>query len=248
MDRIAVISDIHGNQPALEAVLQDIRRRGIRIICCLGDLVGKGPSPDTAVDLVRGSCQVVVQGNWDDLVNRQSNPLLDWHRERLGPDRLRYLDRLPYSHDFYMSGRKIRLFHASAKGLYHRVQPGHPLEERLAMFENTELVNRDDSSAGHGSPEVIGYGDVHNAFIQHIGGRMLFNAGSVGNPLDMNQAAYAILEGHYGSLQASPFGVQLVRVPYDIELSIRQAEEADMPELAPYARELRTARYRGLPD
>ncbi|WP_438446488.1 metallophosphoesterase family protein [Gorillibacterium sp. sgz5001074] len=247
MDRIAVISDIHGNQPALLAVLQDIRQRGIGRIYCLGDLVGKGPSPDAAVDLVRGSCQVVVQGNWDDLVSRKSDAVLDWHRDRLGPDRLRYLEHLPYSHDFYMSGRKIRLFHASAKGLYHRVQPGHPLEERMAMFDHTELVDRGSSSGESSAPDVVGYGDVHNAFVQHLGRRMLFNAGSVGNPLDMNQAVYAVLEGNFGSLQPAPFGVQLVRVPYDIEGAIRQAEEADMPDLEPYARELRTARYRGLP-
>lgn len=245
MERIAIISDVHGNLPALEAVLRDIGQREIDRIFCLGDLVGKGPSPAEAVDLVREHCEVVVQGNWDDLVSRQRNELLDWHRDRLGPDRLDYLAALPYCHDYRMSGRKVRLYHASAKSLYHRVQPGHPVEERLAMFEET------DATEGSGMlrhPDVVGYGDVHNAFVQHIGGKLLFNAGSVGNPLDMTQAVYAVMEGTYGSEAHSAFGIQLIRVPYDIELAIRQADELGMPELAPYARELRTARYRGLPD
>jgi protein phosphatase len=245
MERIAIISDIHGNLPALEAVLLDIGQRDISRIFCLGDLVGKGPSPGAVVDRIRERCEVVVQGNWDDLVNRNRNELLDWHRERLGEDRLRYLDQLPYCHDFLMSGRKIRLYHASAKGLYHRVQPGHPLEERLAMFGETEATSGSDVFR---DPDVIGYGDVHNAFVQHIRGKLLFNAGSVGNPLDMAQAVYAILEGAYGLEATSPFGVQLVRVPYDIELAVSQAAELAMPELEPYAKELRTARYRGLSD
>ena len=74
---------------------------------------------------------------------------------------------------------------------------------------------------------------------------MLFNVGSVGNPLDMTQASYAILEGTYQSQRADTFAVHLIRVPYDIELAIQQAAEEGMPELEYYANELRTAQYRG---
>lgn len=244
MDRIAVISDIHGNLQALEAVLEDIRSRGIGLIYCLGDLIGKGPQPAEAVDRIRECCSVVVQGNWDEFITKNSNPTLDWHRERLGPERLHYLAALPYSHDLVLSGRRVRLFHASAKGVYHRVQPWDAIEERLAMFSHTDHI----LSEGRDIPDVVGYGDVHNAFVQHLNGRMLFNAGSVGNPLDLPQAAYAVLEGRLEDSRPGPFGLQLIRVPYDIEGAIRTAEEAGMPDLEPYARELRTARYRGLPD
>ena len=65
MEKIAIISDIHGNLPALEAVLHDIKRRGITRIFCLGDLVGKGPSSAEVVDLIKQTCEAVVQGNWD---------------------------------------------------------------------------------------------------------------------------------------------------------------------------------------
>jgi protein phosphatase len=74
---------------------------------------------------------------------------------------------------------------------------------------------------------------------------MLFNVGSVGNPLDVTQACYVILEGTYQSNTDDSFSIQVVRVPYDIEGAIRQAEIALMPELDAYADELRTARYRG---
>jgi diadenosine tetraphosphatase ApaH/serine/threonine PP2A family protein phosphatase len=91
----------------------------------------------------------------------------------------------------------------------------------------------------------VGYGDIHCAFVMHFRQQMLFNVGSVGNPLDMTQASYAILEGRYASQQADIFAVHVIRVPYDIELAIQQAAEADMPELDLYAYELRTAQYRG---
>jgi protein phosphatase len=245
MERIAVISDIHGNMPALDAVENDIRQRGIRRVLCLGDMVGKGPDPDMAVDRVRDLCEVVVQGNWDDFIGKKEDPVLKWHQDRLGSERIHYLSELPFSYDCIMSGRLIRLFHASAKSVYHRVQPWSPSEERLAMFEPVGIWEG-ESSQEERKPDVVGYGDVHNAFVQHLRGKLLFNTGSVGNPLDMPQASYAILEGEWGSENPGAFSVQLVRVPYDIELAIRHAEEANMPELAPYQQELRTAKYRGL--
>jgi protein phosphatase len=79
----------------------------------------------------------------------------------------------------------------------------------------------------------------------HFHQQMLFNVGSVGNPLDMPQASYAILEGRYDSQRADTFAVHVIRVPYDIELAIKQAAEELMPELEPYAHELRTAQHRG---
>jgi protein phosphatase len=246
VERIAVISDIHGNIPALEAVEADIRRRGITRVMCLGDMVGKGPHSEVAVDRIRQMCEVVIQGNWDDFIGKKEDPVLKWHQDRLGPQRIRYLSELPYSYDFMMSGRLIRLFHASAKSVYHRVQPWSTNEELLAMFDPV------GAETGQGSfeerkPDVVGYGDVHKAYIQHLRGRMLFNTGSVGNPLDMPQASYAILEGVWNCESNQPFSVQLVRVPYNIDLAIQQAEELDMPELSAYRQELRTAKYRGLP-
>ena len=65
MERIAVISDIHGNMPAVEAVLEDIKSKSIKRIICLGDLAGKGPSSAEAVDKIKEHCDVVIKGNWD---------------------------------------------------------------------------------------------------------------------------------------------------------------------------------------
>lgn len=243
MERIAIVSDIHGNMTAWNAVLDNIRHRGITRIFCLGDLVGKGPAPAEAVDSVRTTCEQVIRGNWDELVAvNKDNENFTWQAERLGVDRVAYLANLPFSYELRLSGRTIRLVHASPKSVYHRVQPWDELEQRMAMFDAPE------EAAGFGTADIVGYGDVHNAFLQHLNGKMLFNVGSVGNPLDMTQASYCIIEGENSNDAKSAFNLQFVRVPYDIEQEVRAAEQANVPFLDFYIRELRTGVYRGLQD
>lgn len=244
MERIAIISDIHGNMPALAATLADIERRGITHIFCLGDLVGKGPHSDRAVDICRERCEQVIRGNWDDAVatTTSDGPMFRWHREQLGPERCAYLRTLPNVVDFVMSGRRIRLLHASPQGIYHRIHQRDPVEKLETMFESTDFT-------GHGfAPDVVGYGDIHSAYLRTFHHKMLFNVGSVGNPLDLPLACYAILEGAPGNGAAAPLSINLVRLPYDVERAIREAADEGMPGLEPYAKELRTPRYRGSPD
>jgi protein phosphatase len=241
MDRIALISDIHGNVPALQAVLHDIERRRIQRIFCLGDLVGKGPHSEKVVDICLGVCERTIKGNWDDAlaITETDNPTLQWHQRRLGDTRLAALRDLPTTIEFVMSGKRIRLFHASQKSVHYRVRQRDPVEKLLAMFDNTEFTGYTFT------PDVVGYGDIHEAYLRSFLGKTLFNVGSVGNPHDTPQAAYGILEGSYGGEVEDCLSIHLTRVPYDIELAIQQARDENMPSLEPYVQELRTAEYRG---
>ncbi|MEK5061624.1 MULTISPECIES: metallophosphoesterase [unclassified Paenibacillus] len=253
MERIAIVSDIHGNMTAWTAVLADMRHRGITRIFCLGDVVGKGPNPEACLDSVRAHCEVVVRGNWDELVaKRQEGLHFEWHADRLGQERLSYLSSLPFSCHFRLSGRSIRLVHASAVSVYHRVQPWDSIEERLGMFApiaaSIEELEQD-------VPDVVGYGDVHNAYLQHISGKVLFNAGSVGNPLDIPEASYCILEGtnltmgQFGEKSSSSdaaFNIQFIRVPYRIEEEVQIALNSGAPDMDLYINEIRTGVYRGI--
>jgi predicted phosphodiesterase len=243
MERAAVISDLHGNVTAFEAVLADLRRRDISTVYNLGDVAGKGPRGSECVRLSRLHCAATVRGNWDDFLPSSTPEWRDdagwwWHNELTQEDR-QWLQALPLFHDITLSGRRIRMFHASAKSVYHRVHSTHTDEDFEGMFAATELTGRGPA------PDVVCYGDIHDAYVSTYRSRTLVNVGSVGNPLDEPQACYVILEGEEDGGRSAPFGIQFVRVAYDIEAEIAIAGEVGMPALEAYAVELRTAIYRG---
>lgn len=242
MDKVAIISDIHGNMQAFETVLDDIQRRGIDLIYCLGDLAGKGPDGDLTIDLIREKCQVVVRGNWDTMMAESTNPSMAWWHERLGVDQRRYLHKLPNVYDFLISGKRIRLYHASHIHEFHRILAYSPYTLHRAMFTNTAFTG-----FNHPEPDIVGYGDIHAAFMlsPYDTRKLLFNVGSVGNPLDIPLATYAIMTGHLDSEKEGHVGIDFIRLPYDIEGAIQRAKDLNMPEIEAYANELRTAVYRG---
>jgi len=238
MERIAIISDIHGNMPALEAVLADIKNRSMERIFCLGDLAGKGPSSAEVVDIIREYCEVVIKGNWDYYLSEQEdNEVLRWHQKKLGVERLKYMKELPIYKEFYISGKLLRLCHASPNDLFHRVYLSTEQSQRMKLFEATPTLNLE--------ADVVGYGDIHGAHIDNFRGKTIFNVGSVGNPLDIIQASYGIIEGELDDRDERPLAISLVRVPYDIELASDQANSSDMPEKQEYINELKTAIFRG---
>ena len=104
MERIAIFSDIHANLTALEAVLEDISKRKIDKIICLGDLVYKGVSPSEVIDLVKEKCDIVLRGNCDAYIgNRDALEKKYWTRLKIGEERAEYLRNLPIFHEFYLS-------------------------------------------------------------------------------------------------------------------------------------------------
>ncbi len=241
VDHIAVLSDVHGNLHALKAVLADIRQRGIEVIYCLGDLAGKGPRGAEVVDLCREACAGIVRGNWDDgLAQPQDNPDIQWYQRQLGDERRAYLKQLPNTIDFTLSGQRVRLFHASPISEHHRVHQRISDAERAQMFLNTDFTGYDQPE-----PTLVGYGDIHDAYVTTLyeHPKTLFNAGSVGNALDVPLATYVILHGHLERAQRG-FSVEIVRLEYDVEGAIADAAAMGMPQLAPYAVELRTGVYR----
>ena len=104
MDRIAIISDVHANITALNAVLDDIHSRGISRIFCLGDSVTKCCNPDLVIDKLRENCEVVLRGNCDESISSPNAKLKSfWSRVKIGEERANYLHNLPVMAEFYMS-------------------------------------------------------------------------------------------------------------------------------------------------
>ena len=235
--RIAFISDIHGNSPALEAVLDDIKTRNVDNIVVLGDLCFRGPDPKKSLRLVQSLHTDVIMGNADEWVIRgirqgevadQAFEIMtkerEWTKERLDGEDLKYLASLPRSVSMTVDGVKINCFHATPADLFEVVLPDasdDTFSEKMFLEE----------------ADIYFYGHIHKAFIRFIGGKTIVNLGSVGLPFDGHpKASYALLETENGTFQTS-----IVKVPYDVEKVIEQLIESDYPNKEFLSRLLRTA-------
>ena len=246
LHRVAVVSDVHGNVTAYEAVLADISRRGIEHVVNLGDVVGKGPRGSECIRITRDHDIPTVRGNWDAFIARDdehpwAHP--QWVHDELTPADRKWLADLPNVYELVLSGQPIRFFHASPVDEFTRVFTPTTEAEHRAFVAQTEFT-------GHGPvPTIVGYGDIHGAYLAVDYGITVFNAGSVGNALDGPGAPYVVLEGSLaGPGEEEPpghVGITFVRVPYDVESEIAVAEGLGMPGAEAYALELREQRYRG---
>lgn len=138
----AVISDIHGNLTALEAVLADIDAKGIKRVVCLGDIIGYGPDPIKCTDIVRKRCEVVICGNHDVAVltqafgfHKYARDAIDWTRKQIKPGtvslppkraRWEFLEGLP---DRYQEGR----------ALYVHGSPRDPVMEYVEEADTVDM-------------------------------------------------------------------------------------------------------------
>lgn len=247
LERIALISDVHGNLGALDAVLADVEARGITRVLNLGDYVGKGPRGREVVDRCRERCEVNLLGNWDDFLpdpdRTHDDEALAWWRDQLGPGQGEWLRSLPFCHDLLVSGRRVRLMHASAHSVHRRVRYAHDGTEFAGQFANTPATV---AAVGDGpQPDVVVFGDSHDPFYEtQFGRRTLVNAGSVGNCMYDPTPLYTILEGVPGTTDPAPFGISFVRVPYDVEAELAHARAVAMPEYDGWEAELRHGVYR----
>jgi hypothetical protein len=178
-------------------------------------------------------------GNWEAFLSTGADGPAAWWWDQLDPDQRIWVAALPFHHDLVLSGRRVRMLHASPQGVFSRVSYRHSQEDYERMFLNTERT-------GDGpEPSCVLYGDIHGTYLQGDDNQTLVNVGSVGNPLDATTASYVVVEGVADSLDPAPFGIQFVRVPFDTEAEIAVAEASGMPEATEYAVELRTGLYRG---
>lgn len=262
MEKIAIISDIHANITALDAVLEDIKNRNIKRIFCLGDLVTKSVNPDLVIDKVRNNCEVVIKGNCDEATSKADLSLPKfWTARKIGKDRCNYLKSLPVSFDFYMSGHLVRLFHASPYSLSHLYNPmfsnkntkysGEELGSAEDLFSNTPFLDKTSSDP---VPDIVGYGHIHTPNILRFKNKTIFNTGSVGMPIEMlnnnpddytntlsTLSSYIILEGYYDSKNLSSISINLVRVAYDVNKEIENVLSSDIPFKDQIIRNLKTA-------
>lgn len=230
MRRIALVADLHGNLPATMALDEDLKRRGLTDIWCLGDIVGKGPNSAETFDWAVQNCQIILRGNWDEGIAQKHFSRNDqFYFDQLGEARMQKLGELPFEHHFMLSGKRIRLLH------------GRPIMKELQSIRDTS-----DNLRWLFEPDfdVVGYADVHRPGYRSLYfPGLLFNTGSVGNALGIPMVQYAILQGEDGSTPA-PFDITFVSIPYDNEQAIRDAENTPgFPNIESYIKEIRHGEY-----
>ncbi|MBA3445295.1 MAG: metallophosphoesterase family protein [Gemmatimonadales bacterium] len=243
--KYALISDIHANLPALEAVLDDVGRKlDVGATYHLGDLVGYAPWPNETVALVRDGKISGVAGNYDSTVGadykhcgcRYEDPKQEelshisysWTRQHVSPETKAFLAGLPFRIDLlpgggHVSGPRVILVH------------GTPTFNTLYWTEDRpdDFCLKMAALAGAKAGDVIVFGHTHISWHREVGGIHLVNTGSVGRPKDGDwRAGYVLLTTGSGVV-----GVQNVRVEYDVERTMRGIQESGLPgDFAEYLR------------
>lgn len=260
--KIAVISDIHSNYQALVSVLDDIEKRNVDKIICLGDIIGKGVHSKECIKLIKEKCEVVLQGNCDEVFSKNYDTLdnvsdidkarIKWNQSMLDSNDRSYLQQLPFCFEFYMGGNLVRLFHAHPTSKCKLVITHNSLQDKFNMFEPTS-----NTCSNHVADIVI-YGHTHQQYMDRFYNKTIINTGSVGNPVDVirnenkdssflatTSANYLIIEGDYGSHEyGSGISFQFLKVPYDIDKEL-EMEHLNL-EKDDYRLELTMGKYRDM--
>lgn len=235
--RLALISDVHGNLPALEAVLADIDSRDVAGLYHLGDLVGYGPWPDEVVALLRTRGIAGIAGNYDSTVAagykhcgcryedaRQeslSHLSFTWTCAHVSAATKAWLGALPFRLDVrplggHVAGPTLTLVH------------GNPVLNTVYWTEDrpdrfcTEMAARAGARAG----DIVAFGHTHRPWQRVVAGIQFVNTGSVGRPKDGDwRAGYVLLE-----VGAGEPVVEFVRVEYDLARAAAAIRASELPD------------------
>ena len=230
-----MITDVHANLPALEAVLGAIERAELDAVYCGGDLVGYGPHPNEVCALIEGRASPTIYGNYDYAIGRDLEDCgcayVDRHDRELGEQSIAwtlehtderskaFMRGLPFDLRFELGDNRVRLVH------------GSPRKVNEYLFEDKPARTFERIAAG-ADCDVLVFGHTHQPWIHEYGGVLFVNCGSVGKPKDGDpRAAFAVLE-----LAGDRVVANIERVDYDAEAVGRELAAAGLP--AEYADKL----------
>jgi len=236
--RCALISDIHGNLPALEAVIGHIDGRSdVDGIYHLGDLVGYAPWPNEVVGLLRDRGIPGVAGNYDSTTAtdhehcgcRYEDPRQEalshlsysWTRANVSLDTKRWLGGLPFRIDLrplggHTGGPRLILIH------------GNPVLNTVYWTEDRPdaFCAKMADHLGARSGDVVACGHTHKPWRRMVEGIHFVNTGSVGRPKDGDwRAVYVVVE-----MDGEAVAVEFVRVEYDLERAVKAVRESELPD------------------
>lgn len=236
--KYALLSDVHANLPALEAVLADLDGRSdVDAIYHLGDLVGYAPWPDEVVQLLKDRAIPGIAGNYDSTTatdyrhcgcryedarqEELSHLSYEWTRAHVSPATKRHLGSLPFRIDArplggHVAGPRLILLHGNAV-----LNTVYWTEDRPDRFCR-QMAETVSAKAG----DVIAFGHTHKPWHREIEGIHFVNAGSVGRPKDGDpRAGYALI-----LMDGTHVGVEMVRVDYDVARAAEAITASALPD------------------
>jgi len=236
---LAAFSDIHGNNHALEAVLDDIGRHGPDRIVCLGDLVGYGAFPNEVIDRVRADGIPTLVGNYDDGVGfdrdecgcaytdpddiARGDRSLRWTQQTVTHDNKAWLRALPRELRFDLDGHHLLCVHGSPRRINEYLREDRPERSLRRMFADIDA-------------DIVLCGHTHLPYHRQIDGIHLINTGTTGRPRDGDtRVGYALIT------IGDHIRAEFPRIEYDFEAAARAIEATDLPR--EFATTLRTGRY-----
>lgn len=225
--RIGILSDIHGNLPAVERVLEDMYSRDLDAMFCLGDLVGYGASPNEVTERIKAAGIPTIMGNYDDGVGfdrdecgcayqdegekERGHRSLMWTREHTTPENKAFLRSFAREIRRDADGKRLLLVH------------GSPRRINEYLFEDRALSSFQRLAASSNA-DIIVFGHTHRPYCKVVDDVLFVNAGSVGKPKDGDwRACYAVLT------PGANDPVEFVRLPYDIDRAMAAITETDLP-------------------
>jgi predicted phosphodiesterase len=215
----AVFSDVHGNLPALKAILDDIEAQAVAHTICLGDLVGYGPSPNEVALLVRDRGLPTLMGNYDQGIGFETGDCgcvyktddqraegaisLAWTQEVVSPEVKAYLRTLEDNFVLQTLGGDLLAVH------------GSPRRINEYLFEDRPASAMERMAREYPYPAIL-FGHTHLPYARRVGEMTFVNVGSAGRPKDGDwRACYAIVDPT--ELPSGGTFVEFVRVPYDYQ-------------------------------
>lgn len=227
--RVAMFSDAHGNLPALEAVLEDIKRHKVDRVFCLGDLVGYAPFPNEVIDIIRREGIPTIMGNYDDGVGfdrdecgcayrepeerRLGDLSFQWTKAHVTPENKAFLRSLHKEIRFEADGKRFLLVHGSPRRINEYLFEDRPLSSFKRLGESVQA-------------DVLIYGHTHRPYTKEVGGVLFVNVGSAGKPKDGDpRACYTLIEVRGGKVDVS-----FRRVAYDAPTVASAIRNSDLPD------------------
>jgi len=218
--RIAVLSDVHSNLEALEAVLNHIRLQRIKTIWVAGDIIGYCANPNEVLQLLRKEKSVMIAGDHDRQVltlnelkwfNEYAQKALIYTNKVLTGENKAFLKTLKETHEEVIDSRRIFMVHGSPNGpLKDYVYATVPDADLLALLNKSKA-------------DILIMGHTHQPFVRRVRGNLVVNPGSVGQPRDNSPTSeYCILDPMY--MQAT-----IQRVKYDISSAAKKIISAGLP-------------------